>query len=157
MATWSRCTVYGTNPPRNVYFNLDQVVEVERSGEDHTRVHLADGHGTSVVEMPEEVMRTMELVVAGNVPQSGVAAGNAWTAAHGASNGVYSVIFTSPFAAPPTVTVSLVDPLSSDNVICVRNVTKAGFDVVSRDIDPSAADGTTAQDSAFNFIAVGTR
>jgi hypothetical protein len=96
-------------------------------------------------------------LVAGSVPESGAAAGNGWTAAHGVGAGVYRVNFTSSFAAPPVVTATLVDPPSSDNVICVRNVTSAGFDVESRDIDPTAFDGTSAQDSAFNFIAVGTR
>jgi len=96
-------------------------------------------------------------LVAGSVPESGAAAGNGWTAAHGAGAGVYRVNFTSQFAVPPVVTVTPVSPPSSDNVICVRNVSGAGFDVESRDIDPSATDGSSAQDSAFNFIAVGTR
>src|SRR5262249_41595790 len=48
-------------------------------------------------------------LIAGSVPEAGAAAGNGWTAAHGAGAGVYRVTFTSPFAAPPVVTATLVD------------------------------------------------
>jgi hypothetical protein len=74
-----------------------------------------------------------------------------------ADSGAYHVNFSPSFAASPVVTVTLVDPPNDDNVICVRNVTAAGFDVQSRDIDPSASAGTTPQDCAFHFIAVGAR
>jgi hypothetical protein len=96
-------------------------------------------------------------LVAGSVPLSGVATGSGWTAAHGAGDGSYRINFTSPFTAPPIVTVTLVEPQNDDNVICVRNVSGAGFDVISRDIDPTESAGTSAQDTGFNFIALGQR
>lgn len=98
-------------------------------------------------------------MLAGQVPISGGGAGNGWTANHVGSSdsGHYHVNFATPFLTTPVVTVTLVDPLAQDNTICVAAVTAAGFDVYSRDIDPSSSGGTTTQDSAFNFIAVGPR
>jgi hypothetical protein len=98
-------------------------------------------------------------LVAGGVPAANSASGAGWNAVHVglADSGAYHVNFSPSFAASPVVTVTLVDPPNDDNVICVRNVTAAGFDVQSRDIDPSASAGTTPQDCAFHFIAVGAR
>ena len=90
--------------------------------------------------------------VAGNGPSSGTD----WSVTH-LGTGLYLVVFQVPFTAVPVVTATLVDPLAEDNVICVRNVAANGFTCVVRDIDSSAADGSTPQDSAFNFVAIGPR
>jgi hypothetical protein len=99
-------------------------------------------------------------MLTGAVPANANANGPGWNAAHVGvlDSGTYHVNFTPSFNVPPIVTVTLVDPLNSDNVICVRNVAAAGFDVEVRDINSAApSDDTSPQDSAFNFIAIGPR
>ncbi|BDI05915.1 hypothetical protein [Sphaerotilus microaerophilus] len=93
-------------------------------------------------------------MVSGRVPQVFASAGTDWSAVRNGV-GLVRVTFAPAFTGTPVVTATLVDPLAEDNVICVRNVSGNGFDVVIRDIDSTAADGSTPQDSAFNFIAVG--
>ena len=95
-------------------------------------------------------------MIAGSIPAAGNAVGTGWQSVH-VGVGVCQVTFPVPFAATPVVTVTLVDPPFNDNVICVNNVSAAGFTVVSRDIDPGGPDGTSPQDSGFNFIALGPR
>lgn len=93
-------------------------------------------------------------MVSGRMAVVAAGAGIDWAAVR-TGTGLVTVTFAPPFTAIPVVTATLVDPLADDNVICVRNVSANGFDVVIRDIDSSAVDGSTPQDSAFNFIAVG--
>jgi hypothetical protein len=95
-------------------------------------------------------------LVSGRVNENGPTVGTDWFVTH-MGTGIYLVSFTVPFTAIPVVTATLVDPLSEDNVICVRNVAGNGFTCVVRDIDSAALDGSTPQNSAFNFIAVGPR
>lgn len=96
--------------------------------------------------------------IAGSVPQAGNAAGNGWQSMHiPLQSGTYLVSFPVPFNAAPVVIVTPVDPQNDDNTICVKNVSGNGFTVVSRDIDPGSADGSSAQNTAFNFIALGSR
>jgi len=92
-------------------------------------------------------------VIAGTVPEAGNAANSGWTSSH-AITGSYTVSFPVAFDATPIVVVTLVDPLNDDNTICVRGVGQAGFTVLIKDI---TGGGTTAQDSAFNFVALGPR
>jgi hypothetical protein len=98
-------------------------------------------------------------VIAGAVPEAGNAVGTGWQAIHlPLQTGVYTVIFSVPFNTTPIVVATLVEPLAEDNTICVRSLSAGGFTVVVRDITGTAAtDGTTEQDSAFNFIALGGR
>lgn len=95
-------------------------------------------------------------MLCGRVNEVGPSVGTDWFVMH-VGTGVYAVTFTVPFTATPVVTATLVDPLAEDNVICVRNVSGNGFTCTVRDIDSAAVDGSTPQDSAFNFIAVGPR
>jgi len=92
-------------------------------------------------------------VIAGTVPEAGNAADSGWSSSH-AVTGSYTVSFPVAFDATPIVVVTLVDPLNDDNTICVRGVGQAGFTVLIKDI---TGGGTTAQDSAFNFVALGPR
>lgn len=98
-------------------------------------------------------------MLSGSVPAIGITAGNGWLCAHPVfGSGQYFVSFIPGFSATPVVTVTVVDPPASDNVICVRSVSAAGFTVEIRDIiHPVIGDNTEPQDSAFNFIAVGPR
>lgn len=98
-------------------------------------------------------------MICGRVTESGNASGDGWSCTHvgAADSGLYDVSFAPAFSATPVITVTLVDPMSNDNVICLNSVSSSGFRVVIRDINPAGSDGTSSQDSAFNFIAVGTR
>jgi hypothetical protein len=92
-------------------------------------------------------------VLAGSVSAGGNASGSGWQSFHGVT-GSYAVSFPVPFGAVPIVVATLVEPLNDDNTICVRGVSANGFSVVINDI---TAGGTSPQDSAFNFIALGPR
>ena len=98
-------------------------------------------------------------ILAGSVPVGGLVVTLNWNASHvgAADSGQYRVNFIAPFETAPVVTVTLVNPQNNDNTICVANVSTTGFDVFSRDIDPGGSDGSSPQDSAFNFIAIGQR
>ena len=97
-------------------------------------------------------------MIAGSVPEAGNANGAGWQSIHvPLQTGTYLVSFPVPFNGTPVVVVTLVNPQNDDNTICVKGVTANGFTVVSHDIDPASVDGSTPQDSAFNFIAVGSR
>ncbi len=92
-------------------------------------------------------------LLAGSVPGTTDADTGDWSSTH-TGDGEYRVNFAVPFSGIPVVTATLVDPLNEDNLICVRSVSATGFNVSIRDIEPGS---TPAQDSAFNFIVVGTR
>jgi len=92
-------------------------------------------------------------MLSGRVVEAGNSAGNGWFSLR-TGTGLYQVTFSIPFDIIPVVTATLVDPLADDNLICLRGVSQTGFTVVIRDIDGG---GTDAQDSAFNFIALGPR
>lgn len=95
-------------------------------------------------------------MVCGHVNEVGPTVGTDWFVTH-TGTGTYLVTFTVAFTAVPVVTATLVDPLAEDNVVCVRAVSGNGFTCVVRDIDSAAVDGSTAQNSAFNFVAIGPR
>lgn len=95
-------------------------------------------------------------LVTGSITSTGGYTANQGHTASRTGTGVYHVAFTSAFPNVPVVVVTLNAPLADDNVINVKNVSASGFDVVVRDINDSGG-GTSAQDSAFNFVAFGTR
>ncbi|MBI5259414.1 MAG: hypothetical protein HY855_23125 [Burkholderiales bacterium] len=95
-------------------------------------------------------------MLCGRVNALGPTVGTDWFVTH-VGTGVYLVSFVVPFTAVPVITTTLVDPLAEDNVICVRAVSANSFTCVVRDIDSGAPDGSTPQDSGFNFVAIGPR
>jgi hypothetical protein len=115
-------------------------------------VRLGDALPYFAVGAPEN-----QRMVSGIVASSGNAATGSWLSLHINGTGLYQVMFTVPFLATPVVTATLVDPPADDNLICLRAVSQFGFTVVIRDLDPVASDSSSAQDSAFNFIALGPR
>ncbi|MEF7616362.1 hypothetical protein V4F39_20775 [Aquincola sp. MAHUQ-54] len=114
-------------------------------------VRLGGGLRYYAVGSPDNVR-----LVAGRVASGGAGAGLDWTSARNGT-GLYTVVFTVPFAAVPVVTVTLADPPADDNVVCLRGVSQNGFTVAVRDIDPGAGDSSAPQDSAFHFMALGAR
>lgn len=115
-------------------------------------VRLGDTLPYFAVGAPEN-----QRLVSGTVPAAGITPTPTWTAIHVNGTGLYQVVFAVPFQATPVVTATLVDPPADDNLICLRAVSAFGFTVVIRDLDPSATDSSSAQDSSFNFIALGPR
>jgi hypothetical protein len=165
-----------TNGERWVWYARDSNARLW-SGDDKISVTQAGNMGVGVLSPAEKLEVNGNVVMgsgsryfavgapdnaklfAGSVPIGGMVVNPNWNASHvGAANsGQYRVNFVAPFMTAPVVTVTLVDPQNNDNTICVANVSTTGFDVFSRDIDPGATDGSSPQDSAFNFIAIGQR
>ena len=66
--------------------------------------------------------------------------------------------FAPAFAAPPVVLATPIDSSNDDNLLTIRNVTAASFQVRTRDVVDLAAKGGNApvpQDTAFTFVAFG--
>jgi len=69
--------------------------------------------------------------------------------------GRYEVTFTAAFTNTPIVVVTLLNPEAEDNMVCLASLSSTIFTVSSMDYDPLGA--ADPQDSAFTFIALGTR
>ena len=74
--------------------------------------------------------------------------GSGYSVAKGGT-GIYNVTFTTPFAATPTVIATMADTTIAIRVIGVSSVTTSGFTA-------QIANGGTAEDRAWNFIALAT-
>ena len=73
------------------------------------------------------------------------------------STGRYHVDFLGDFSSTPVVVVTLVDAEGEDHTATIANSSASGFDVLIRDVTPSAGNEGDFQDNAFNFIALGAR
>lgn len=96
--------------------------------------------------------------VIGNVAEDGSAAPNQQFACVRTGTGDYTVSFVPGFAAPPVVLATPVNSSNDDNVLTVRNVTAASFDVRVRDVVNLVAQADNVpepQDGAFSFVAFG--
>ena len=71
---------------------------------------------------------------------------------------VLSALAAPAFAAPPVVLATPIDSSNDDNLLTVRNVTAASFQVIVRDVVDATAQATNTpepQDGAFSFVAFG--
>ncbi|MDF7798353.1 hypothetical protein P4C99_02700 [Pontiellaceae bacterium B1224] len=112
-----------------------------------------NGHSLShVVQAPASGVR----MVAGNVNQSGTETrdvGNQFTVSK-TGTGTYYINFSPDFSQTPVVVVQGgPDGNAIDNFYQISSVDRFGCYVKSSDDDPSAS--FSAQDAAFNFIAIG--
>ncbi len=91
-------------------------------------------------------------IVRGLVSSSGaVLVGTGFTAQHSAPTGFYSVSFTTPFLASPTVVASVEGNIGVFAVAQPNGVSNGGFGLFTRNLD------NNYQDAPFHFIAVGPR
>jgi hypothetical protein len=97
-------------------------------------------------------------VIAGRVNASAAAVnpvGFSAARAPGAPTGRYRVTFATAFAAVPVVVASPVDVANGDRLLTIRNLTTSRFDVDCVDVAPPGEG--TLQNTAFTFLALGTR
>lgn len=96
--------------------------------------------------------------VIGAVDAGGNAAANLQFSCARTGMGNYTVNFAPAFAAPPVVLATPIDSSNDDNLLTVRNVTAASFQVIVRDVVNAAAQASNTpepQDGAFSFVAFG--
>ena len=94
-------------------------------------------------------------MVAGRIGSTGVQQSGSGFSVSRTAEGRYRVTYDNAFSSIPVVVASLVDSPNEDNFLTVVSSTASGFELHSKDDSPTA--DASYQDSAFNFIALGTR
>jgi hypothetical protein len=94
-------------------------------------------------------------MIAGSVGAGGnILSGSGFTVTW-ITTGHYRLTYWNGFLSVPIVVATLVDSLNEDNFLTVTRSSATGFDLRVKDDEPGA--DASAQNSAFNFIALGLR
>lgn len=96
-------------------------------------------------------------ILAGNVSATGgVTAGSGFSVTR-LSMGQFRINLGTPYAAPPVVVATIVDPSNDDNIATVRAVSSGSFEIHVVDVVGNAGNVVDYQDESFSFVAFGLR